>query len=475
MTGMPVTASGTSDLSGLQARFQAELGTRLAEHVRRLEWDAERLASHQRDSLQQLLRRALELSPFHARRLGRIDPARFEVPDLERLPTMTKAEMMANFDEVTTDRRLSRRLVEGHLSRSHTEAGLLLGDYVCLASGGSSGQRGVFVQTLSEYADFVASLIRRGAARAAALGGPGNGMVIGLVAAASPVHSSGFAAAVARGGPVRLASVPATLPIGEAVERLNAADPPSLLGYPSRLARLAVEKRAGRLRIAPQSVTSNSEMLTAVDRLAITEAFGVPVIDQFVSTEGLVGCSDPGGTVLIMADDNCILELVDRHNRPVPLWTASAKVLVTNLHNLTQPLIRYELTDRFVAVQDSAADGHLRVTVDGRADDIFRYGAIEVHPIVVRTVMVATPAAAEYQVRQTGRGISVAVVANDRLDESSLAASLAESLHQAGLRAPEVTVKVVASIRRDRRTGKTRQFVPTADTPGSQALHSFPP
>jgi hypothetical protein len=37
----------------------------------------------------------------------------------------------------------------------------LLGDYVCLVSGGSSGLRGVFVQTAEEYAEFAASATRR--------------------------------------------------------------------------------------------------------------------------------------------------------------------------------------------------------------------------------------------------------------------------------------------------------------------------
>ena len=48
------------------------------------------------------------------------------------------------------------------------------------------------------------------------------------------------------------------------------------------------------------------------------------------------------------ATDMCIVELVDARNRPVADGTTSAKVLVTNLHNRTQPLIRYELTDRFL-------------------------------------------------------------------------------------------------------------------------------
>src|SRR5262249_5758907 len=85
----------------------------------------------------------------------------------------------------------------------------------------------------------------------------------------------------------------------------------------------------------------------AAERMAVAEAFGVPVIDMFVSTEGLVGHSEPGGTVLTFASDTCIAECTDDEGRPVPDGVASARVLVTNLHNLTQPIIRYELTDRF--------------------------------------------------------------------------------------------------------------------------------
>ncbi|HLN68164.1 MAG TPA: hypothetical protein VK280_12910, partial [Streptosporangiaceae bacterium] len=155
-----MTMTAEPGLAGLQARTQAELAPRLMAQLQRLNWDADRLAAHQADRLRALLARAIGGSPFHARRLEHIDPARLELADLPRLPTMTKAEMMASFDEVATDRRLTRRRVEDHLRGGGRQAALLLGDYVCLASGGSSGQRGVFVQTISEYADMAASLRR---------------------------------------------------------------------------------------------------------------------------------------------------------------------------------------------------------------------------------------------------------------------------------------------------------------------------
>ena len=68
----------------------------------------------------------------------------------------------------------------------------------------------------------------------------------------------------------------------------------------------------------------------------------------------------------------CIVELVDGQNQPVTHGAASARVLVTNLHNLTQPLIRYELTDRFVRYPALHDSGYLRAEVGGRAEDVFR-------------------------------------------------------------------------------------------------------
>jgi phenylacetate-CoA ligase len=298
-------------------------------------------------------------------------------------------------------------------------------------------------------------------ARVMAAGGPPpDGLPVTIVAAASPVHSSGFAAAVARGYPVRMTAVPATLTLAEIVRRLNDVPPQLLLAHASTLVLLAGEQRAGRLRIRPLMVTSISELLSSESRAAVGAAFGVPPVDGFVSTEGLVGHSEPGGSVFRFATDMCVVELVDEHDRPVADGVASAKVLLTNLHNHTQPLIRYELTDRFVR-RPVEGSPYLHATVEGRADDVFRYGTVAVDPLVVRTVMVKTPTVTEYQVRQTRRGIDVAVVPGGALDEAALASALAQSMRSGGLADPDVTVHAVEAITRHPQTGKTRRFIPS--------------
>ena|SRR5690349_5312201 len=437
-----MTTRTTTPIEALRERVGTELAERLDAHLERIGWDADRIARHQRERLRALLAHAIEHSPFHTRRLGDIDPARVELPDL---PIMTKAEMMAGFDDLVTDPRIRLTDVERHLADSTDEPSLLLGEYVCLASGGSSGLRGVFVHAVGEYLEFGCSVMRRACARARAMGV--DQLHAALVAASSPIHSTGFAAATVRGGPLVFHPAPATLPIQEIVARLNEMQPLVIMSYPSTLARLAHEQEAGRLHISPFALTSTSEPLTPEDRATIRAAFGAPLIDQFASTEGLAGTSDPDSEVINFASDMCIVELVDEH-----------RVLVTNLHNFTQPLIRYELTDRFVLAPPSPDHGHLRARVEGRADDVFRYGDVEVHPHVIRSALVRTPVAREYAVRQTREGVDVSVVAQG--DCGSLGADLEQALRLAGLPDPRVNVRLLDSIPPHPATGKVRRFTP---------------
>jgi phenylacetate-coenzyme A ligase PaaK-like adenylate-forming protein len=169
--------------------------------------------------------------------------------------------------------------------------------------------------------------------------------------------------------------------------------------------------------------------------------------------------------VLSFASDMCLAEPVDDDNQPTPPGVPSTKVLVTNLHNFTQPLVRYELTDGFTS-QTSAPRGWLRASVDGRADDIFHYASVAVHPHVIRSALVSQTAVCEYQVRQIERGVDVACVADTDFDHRELAARLEHALCQAGVAEPQVSIMVVPAIGRHPDTGKVKRFIPMARTPG---------
>jgi phenylacetate-CoA ligase len=444
----------------VRERFQADLAQRLPSHIARVTWSAEQIANHQLEQLRLLLAHTIENSPYHFRRLRGVDPDRFMLSDLPTLPVMTKADMMANFDDVVTDQRVTRSAAEEALSASGETPPILHGTYLCLATGGSSGLRGTFVLSWHAALDFFLGLTRPTLARSAAAGGPpAAGLLTASVAAPSGVHGTGAFVHLldgALGGMVRIVQAPSTLPVPEIVRRLNKEQPAILVSYPSMARLLAAEQAAGRLRISPMSISTTSERLMPEARREIEAAFGVPASNTFASTEGLVGSSEPGEETIAFASDLAIVE------QPIPPGTPSARILVTNLYNLAQPLIRYEMNDSFVQQRYSPGHGHLRAMVDGRSDNVFVYGDLTVQPLVIRSPMVQTPEVLEYQVRQTPRGVDLAIVANGPVNESDLAQKVARSLEQAGLDRPEVRVCVTDAIVRDERTGKARRFIPLA-------------
>jgi phenylacetate-coenzyme A ligase PaaK-like adenylate-forming protein len=439
-----VPTATTTPLAPLRSALEDGLLAAYPELIGRLGWDRERLVAHQRVRLQGLLRYAIARSPFHARRLAGIDPAEVDPTDLRTLPVMTKAQMMDELDDVFTDRRLTRVDVEETLAATGDESLVMHEDFIAFTSGGSSGVRGVFVLDLAAARGFIGPLTRGLMARIRAMGGaPPGGLTIGMVGACSAVHPTGAAAALTAGGglPYRYVSAPVTDGLPAIVRRLNALRPPMLFGYPTVIARLA---RAG-LDFTPAAVTTTSETLTPKLRAAIRDGLGAPIVDTYATTEGLTGASAPDDDVIVLAEDTCIVEVLDD------------RVLVTNLENRVQPLIRYELHDRFAVVAD---DGLLRVRVQGRSDEVLRWDDIEVHPLVIRAVLVRMPEVLDYQVRQTAGGVDLDVLADDQVDVGDLRDRVAEALAGAGLPGPVVAVRAVAELSRHPQTGKLARFVP---------------
>ena len=77
---------------------------------------------------------------------------------------------------------------------------------------------------------------------------------------------------------------------------------------------------------------------------------------------------------LHLNEDWLILEPVDEHYRPVPRGQPSYTVLLTNLANLVQPLIRYDLGDQVTLHSQRCECGSALPTLEvaGRRDDVLR-------------------------------------------------------------------------------------------------------
>ncbi len=446
----------------LVGRHRARMMERMGEHLERVRWDRASLEAHQETQLRHVLARAIADSPFHRRRLAGIDPATFRLADLADLPVMTKEEMMAEFDEVVTDRRVTRSIVEAHLAAMDKRPDYLFDEYLALTSGGSSGVRGVFVYGWDAATDVMWAAIRNGLATPTPLRDdrrPGRTRMT-MLAAGKGYHATRAISGTFVASVNDLQPLAATMPIDEIVDALNEFQPDQVNGYPSRIASLIAEQRAGRLAIAPVRVVFWAEPFDDDLVQAVHEVWGAQVLNGFGSSEGLLGMSDPDGATIRLAEDLTIIELVDADYRPVAPGTPSACVLVTNLFNPLQPLIRYRIDD--VMVEHAADDpsGYRHVTVTGRNDDPFRYGDVVVHPLSFATVLGAVATITEYQVRQTTDGADISLVVWGPVDLASTAATLQTALAEQGIASPVVRLEVVDRLDRNPATGKVRRFVP---------------
>jgi phenylacetate-coenzyme A ligase PaaK-like adenylate-forming protein len=447
----------------LRQRHVAELAAIFPEWVQRLRWPAERLREEQERRLRALLRAALASSPWHRERLAGVDPQTFAEDDLPRLPAMTKDDLMANWDEVVTDRRLNLALVERHLAGLASDA-YLFDEVHAIASGGSTGRRGVYVHGWRAWAEEYAGYMRPVLwDRAASPELAGLASTIAMVAAQHATHMTSSMGQTFANPNIQVERFPVTWPIQRIVAGLNAYRAVAILGYPSALALLAEEARAGRLRIAPRRLISTSEPLLPEVRRSVVEAFAAPIANMYGTSEaGPIGVGCWRGPGIHLSDDLVIVEPVDQAGRPMPPGTRSAKIYVTAISNPLLPLIRLELTDQVTFLDRRCPCGsahRLVADVEARLDDDFRYpGGVVVHPHVFRSVLSREPWIVEYQIRQTPTGAEAMLIGAPG-DPDAVGRALEKELAQVGVAGPCVEVRVVDRLEWQA-AGKVRRFQP---------------
>jgi phenylacetate-CoA ligase len=448
----------------LRARHVAELQTLVPQHFERTTWSRERLRAERTARLRDLIRVAQARSPWHRERLAGVDPDDLHEDNLGSLPVMTKGDVMTHFDGIVTDPRLTLERVEAHLDGLSRDAYLLDG-YHAVASGGSSGRRGVFVWSWESwppcYLGFLRHPLRRRMSDPELAAKP---LVLASVVAQHATHMSSALSQTFASPAAIVRHLPVTLPFDEIVEGLNDAQPELVLGFASALHRLAFEARAGHLRIAPRGFISVAEPLLPEIRAALEANWTAPVYNWWGTSEGgplAASCGEGPG--MHLSEDLVIVEPVDRDGRPVAAGERAAKVLLTNLANHAQPLIRYELTDEVTLLDEPCACGSshaLIADIEGRLDDGFAYPGVGlVHPHVFRSPLGRAPGVVEYVVRQTPRGAAITVCCRGRLDAERLQVELVASLERVGLRRPEISIAPADRLERHT-SGKLRRFVP---------------
>jgi phenylacetate-CoA ligase len=413
------------------------------ELVQRERWPRERLERFQQDRLERLTRHAAAHSRLWRERLPAGGPVR-----LAEIPALTKPELMDRFDELVTVPRLRLEDLLSHLNEIEDDA-LYLGEHRVMTSSGSSGRKAVFVYDRIAWSGIAAMFLRRSAWTNTGPRFPR--LKLAMIGGGSPTHMTRRGAQTMDIGIHRLCKLSATQPVPQLVERLNAFRPQALYAYPSIMALLAVEQQAGRLRIDPESVFTSSEPLSPTVRERLEEAFGVRPYDFYATTEGLFGHECPEGSMHLF-DDMCIAENVDEDFRPVPPGDVGARLLVTNLFNFTQPLIRFEVTDLVAVEPESCPCGRTLMrlrSLEGRAEDVLRLGGVDVHPLQFALVT-ADPDVREFQVVQQGEALRLRVCLRDGAREAParLRARVGARLEELGVPRPSVEVETVDALER---------------------------
>jgi phenylacetate-CoA ligase len=385
-------------------------------------WDAwrtarkgkERIAQRQQERLQELVTFARSRSRYYAH-VYRDVPE--QVTDVTQLPVVTKAELMSHFDEWVTDPVITKYDAEVFIADPSLIGHDYLDRYVVCTTSGSTGIPAILVhdhRALAVYnvlgyirslPVFLSSLrnigaLIRGKGRLAAIFVSG-GHFLGNTMSARRSRKMRWRAKTQR-------IFSALTPIDELVRELNAFQPVIVGGYPSVLRVLAKEQDAGRLHIHPKLINAAGETLWDPIRQHIATAFRCSVSNYYGSSEAVGLTFECKHRQLHVNSDWYILEPVDEHDQPVPPGQLSHSVLVTNLANRVQPIIRYKMGDRVNISPDTCLCGSPfpLIHVIGRTDEVLSLpteqgGAVEILPLAISTIVEETTGVYSCQIIQT--------------------------------------------------------------------------
>ncbi|MGW5364618.1 phenylacetate--CoA ligase family protein [Actinopolymorpha pittospori] len=391
----------------------------MGESLRQLARDARRataegpegIARRQRVHLADLVAYARTNSPYY-RELYDDLPA--GVDDVTRLPVTDKKSLMSRFDDWVTNREVTREKVEAFVADPGLAGQRFLDRYLVATTSGTSGLRGLFViddrysavhTALGSRAGGVigaGDLIRMAAraGRTAVVSAPGGHFFTVATTARFRLDHPWL------GRMMRVFSIHQPLP--DLVAELNRYNPASLAGFLGMLTLLAGEQEAGRLRIRPAVVIPGGETLSAQARERIATAFHAKVRAAYAATEcGFLGLGCAYDWYHVNSDW-AVVEPVDSDHRPVPPGQPSHTVLLSNLANRVQPILRYDLGDSVLLKPEPCPCGSPfpAIRVQGRAADELAFPAghgeqVDISPMLFGTLLDRVPGVAQFQLVQT--------------------------------------------------------------------------
>lgn len=381
-----------------------------------------------------------------------------ELEDLEdidpaQVPSVDKETVMDHFDDLVVPGELTRARVEGFLESSPAPETTLDGAYHVLHTSGTTGSIGYFVYGRREW-DFVKAVSLRIFPRfglkpkSYVYVGVADGHYAGVSLFLSPLQSpEGF---FYRDYVV----VDMSYPLERYLDVLNSVDPDVITGYPSGVGMLADLQKSGKLALSPRVVVTGGEPILRGTEELIRGTWGCDLINYYAASESLtlgVERADVDGFYLF--DDVNYIEFRDDH------------ILLTNLYNYTQPLIRYRLNDVLVPAGPGDLWPFTRIErVIGRQEELLWFlnerGVFDfIHPIAI--VEFYVKGLEKYQVIQTGNAsFTFRAVVSSQFSREHVVAKIDERwreiLQKKEMANLRYRIEVVGDIASDPETGKYR-------------------
>ncbi len=430
---------------------------------------ADKINSIQQKKFKKLLKYVLENSSFYKRFYGEYGITIDKINDvsIEDLPVIDKKTVMDNFDELVCDPVLKRKDMEEFILNPLNSRKKYKKLYKVIHTSGSSGTTGIFVYGPGEW-----NTIR-------ALGGIRVSKVeFGLfhklrLAFIGAVNGNFAGISLAQDIPelfMRFLPININSPLEDILKSINKYKPEVLAGYPSGIYMLAQEQLNGKINIKPLKIICSAEVLTGLMRSTIIEAFGVDPIDFYAACESIgMACECEKHHGLHVFNDLYCIEVVDKNLKPVPKGQPG-NILLTNLFNYTQPLIRYKMDD-IAVMDDKPAECRwpfpIIKSISGRQEEYLWFektdGSTEfIHPTAIIDFFV--PGLNKLKIIQTGteKFVMKVVIKGDREKIiSDIYTKMKEILMEKALdKDVSFAIEVVSEIENDKLTGKYRLIVP---------------
>jgi len=446
----------------------------------------------QDQKLRQLLHHANSHSAYYRERFQGIN---LDTCKLQDLPILKKTDMMNRFEDFVTDKRLKKQPIIDFMTDFHNIGKYYLDEFVVSHTSGSQGQAAVVVQPKEAPFHLFAMQVARGHSMPKTWGTLFKKLFQRRSRWAMILFKPCFIPSGAAFGYMPKASkkladilrLNLSDPFEENIRKLDEFQPNYITAYVHVLEQLARAAQKGKTSIHKNGqlelVVAISEPLPPETQKFIEDNLGVPVANHYAMGECpqlSLGC--PKGHGAHINNDMAILENVDANYQPVPDGTPGAKVLLTNLTNHVQPIIRYEIDDVITITSEPCPCGNPlpRVkSIAGRSNDQFwvvniNNETLEMSNFIFKDAFLLLFDLAEYQVTQIGINsfkILVEVVPGSSLTTEKIKSSIDEVLGVEGIQVKlNYDVHIVPKIPHDAKSGKLRRFINLAGPPNGKVV-----